>query len=95
MEFEWDEQKDRANRAKHGISFEFATRVFRDPNLVLKLDDYSLGEERWKVIGMADSQSLLFVIYTERTNLFGNKTCRIISARRAKKIEKREYRQIY
>jgi uncharacterized protein len=95
MDFEWDERKDRANRAKHGISFEFATRVFRDPDLIVKLDDYAHGEERWKVIGMADIRTLLFVVYTERINLFGNITTRIISARRAKKIEKRAYRQIY
>ena len=26
--FEWDEEKDRANRAKHGIGFEEATGIF-------------------------------------------------------------------
>lgn len=31
MRFEWDEKKSRANRKKHGISFEVAREVFADP----------------------------------------------------------------
>ena len=30
LKFEWDEEKDRINREKHGISFEKASYVFRD-----------------------------------------------------------------
>lgn len=32
LKFEWDEEKDRINRAKHGISFETASYVFDDVN---------------------------------------------------------------
>jgi uncharacterized DUF497 family protein len=32
MQFEWDEDKDRINKAKHGVSFETATRVWDDPH---------------------------------------------------------------
>ena len=28
MKFEWDQNKDRANRRKHGVSFEEAMSVF-------------------------------------------------------------------
>lgn len=38
MEFEWDERKARDNLAKHGVSFDLATRVFDDPQLVLAAD---------------------------------------------------------
>ena len=31
MEFEWDESKNKANQAKHGISFEEAAEVFDYP----------------------------------------------------------------
>ena len=31
MQFEWDEVKSRSNRLKHGITFEAAMLVFRDP----------------------------------------------------------------
>jgi uncharacterized DUF497 family protein len=34
MTFEWDEAKNRRNRAKHGVSFEAATLVFDDPHAV-------------------------------------------------------------
>ena len=30
LKFEWDEEKDRINREKHGISFETASYVFQD-----------------------------------------------------------------
>jgi uncharacterized DUF497 family protein len=30
MEFEWDEQKNEANRLKHGFDFTFAIRIFKD-----------------------------------------------------------------
>jgi uncharacterized DUF497 family protein len=31
VRFEWDEEKARANRRKHGVSFEEAKTVFDDP----------------------------------------------------------------
>lgn len=37
MKFEWDEEKNRINRTKHGVSFEVAARVFADPN---RLESY-------------------------------------------------------
>ena len=32
-QFEWDEEKDRSNRAKHGIGFEEAKVIFFSPVL--------------------------------------------------------------
>ena len=37
--FEWDEDKDRANQAKHGISFEEVLPIFDGPTLT-KIDDW-------------------------------------------------------
>ncbi len=31
MRFEWDENKNRENGKKHGVSFEIAMEVFDDP----------------------------------------------------------------
>jgi uncharacterized DUF497 family protein len=46
-EFEWDAAKARANLAKHGVSFEFATEAFRDPLAVDWIDDSEdHGDER-------------------------------------------------
>lgn len=47
MKFEWDENKNRLNQTKHGISFEEAKEVFNDPLHLSKLDHrFSYSEER-------------------------------------------------
>jgi len=34
MEFEWDDAKYASNFEKHGVRFEYAARLFLDPNHV-------------------------------------------------------------
>ena len=87
MTFEWDENKNRANKQKHGITFRVAARVFSDKKRIERYDapHSSAGEDRWNVIGMVDR--VLFVVYTE----VSDDTIRIISARAAKKEEIDEY----
>ena len=87
-EFEWDEDKNAANYAKHGVSFEQARLVFEDAFAVEEYDvraDY--GEERFTIAGMVEDV-LIFVAYTER----GDRV-RIISARRATAHEQDDYYQ--
>ena len=87
MEFEWNEAKARANLRSHGVSFELARTVFRDPFAIERLDDRKdYGEPRFVIIGMAEGRVLLSVAYTER----GEKI-RIISARRATHYEQDDY----
>jgi uncharacterized protein len=84
--FEWDDDKARANLAKHKISFEDARRVFGSRGVIEQPDlteDY--GEERYRAIGFVDGM-ILAVFYTLR----GERT-RIISARRASRKEERDY----
>ena len=38
MQFEWDEEKNRKNIKKHGISFELAAKVFLDENRIENYD---------------------------------------------------------
>ena len=84
-EFEWDEEKERLNLKKHGISFEYAVEVFKDEDRIEIYDStHSFEEDRYITIGMVDK--LLFVVYTER-----NPKLRIISARIATKRERRLY----
>jgi len=84
--FEWDETKAAENYAKHGVSFETATKVFRDPFAIERLDDREdYGEERFILIGTAEAV-VLTVVYTERDGRI-----RIISARRATKHEQDDY----
>ena len=48
MRFEWDPRKAAANLKKHGISFEEAATVFRDPLSATARDpDHSVGEDRF------------------------------------------------
>lgn len=85
--FEWDPEKDRANEAKHGVTFAEARTAIVDPFVVLSPDDqHSLGEHRYSAIGMSHAGRLLIVVYTER----GDRV-RIISARRATRREVRMY----
>ena len=39
LEFEWDDAKAEANLQAHGVSFDLAKTVFRDPFAVERLDD--------------------------------------------------------
>ena len=89
MDFEWDEAKNRANIAKHGIGFLGAARVFDGP--VLEQVDHrrDYGEARRAAIGELEGKEVC-VVYTMRSNV-----CRIISARRANRRERREYRTLY
>ena len=86
--FEWDDAKATANHAKHGVTFEAARNVFKDPFAIELSDDrQNYGEERWTILGMAHER-LLLVAYTIR-----NGRIRIISARLAEPYEQREYHE--
>lgn len=85
LNFEWDEEKARVNRQKHGISFELAAMVFNDEDRIEIYDEeHSLDEDRYITIGLAGE--VLFVVYTERKD-----TIRLISARLATARERRLY----
>lgn len=88
MEFEWDEAKNAANIAKHGVSFPVASRIFEGPvtTTLDKRDEY--GEVREHSIGMVENVLLLAVIHTSRDG-----ACRIISARRANRLERKRYEE--
>lgn len=51
MIFEWDENKNRANKTKHRISFDTAKMVFFDPCCLIRFDRVADDEERWHAIG--------------------------------------------
>jgi uncharacterized protein len=86
--FEWDDDKDDANYAKHGVSFEHARLVFSDTFGIGEVDDrFDYDEERFTLTGMVQG-TLLFVAYTER-----GERVRIIMARRATKHEQDDYYQ--
>ncbi|MGA7695712.1 MAG: BrnT family toxin [Candidatus Sulfotelmatobacter sp.] len=89
LEFEWDKAKAKANFRRHGVSFDLAKTVFKDPFAIERLDDREqYDEERLVIIGVAEGKVVLFVAYTER-----QERIRIISARRATQYEQDDYFQ--
>lgn len=76
LEFEWDEQKDLENQAKHGVSFIEAEAVFKDPERVISLDlEHSKFELRYFCFGLdARKEKVLtvrFTIRAERVRIIG------------------------
>ncbi len=86
MPFEWDEEKNRSNVRKHGISFEQAAQIFDGPVLTWLDDREDYGEVRQISIGKIGAVAILTVVHTERRGL-----TRIISARPASRAERRHY----
>jgi uncharacterized DUF497 family protein len=73
--------------AKHGLDFRRAVHVFNDPNLGYPSRRH--GEDRQFTIGIAHDQ-VVAVIWTGRSGLI-----RVISMRRARRAEARQYRQLF
>jgi uncharacterized DUF497 family protein len=91
VRFEWDENKDKANRLKHGISFETAALVFEDPNRVEFVERIEGGEKRWHAIGSIRGSFLYFTVVHTYTDHGAEPVVRIVSARRATPHERKLY----
>lgn len=88
MVFEWDEAKNAANVAKHGVGFATAARIFDGPIVSWADDRADYGEARVHSIGLVEEILVLAVIHTDRDGVI-----RIISARRANRTERRRYEE--
>lgn len=84
IKFEWDSVKAESNKKKHGVSFEEAESVFYD-------EENSELEDRFLMLGFSDQARILLVCHCEREQ--GN-AIRIISARKATKLESQHYKGI-
>ena len=88
--FEWDERKNRANRKKHGVSFEEARSAFLDENARVMPDpEHSEEEDRFILLGLSTSLRILVVRHCYRQK---EEVIRIISARKADREEQCQYR---
>ncbi len=90
MQFEWVEEKDRANRAKHGIGFDEAVQVFAGDHVLRPARLGPDGEVRWKLIGPLKRSVIATIIHTDRDGRI-----RIISARPAKRKEREIFHGTY
>lgn len=89
IRFEWDENKNKINQKKHGISFLEAQTVFYDEEaLVIDDPDHSEEEERFIILGLSNKANLLMVCHCYRAS---DTVIRLISARKATKTERSYY----
>ena len=88
VNFEWDEDKNKQNIEKHGVSFYQAQQVFLDPYRVIAEDlEHSQSEKRYFCFGKVEKY-IMTVRFTYR-----DKVIRIIGAgywRKGKKIYERK-----
>jgi uncharacterized DUF497 family protein len=90
--FEWNPAKAKENLKKHRIAFERAAQVFNDPFAVSVFDDkHSTDEDRWITLGKDDNDVPLVVVHTFREITEEECTVRVISVRKATKMEMKQY----
>ena len=90
-DFEWHPGKAASNLRKHGVDFNLAATVFRDPFALSVLDeDHLETEERWVTVGESQQHQLLVVVHTAR-HIGDRIVARIISARPATRHERRQF----
>jgi uncharacterized protein len=87
MRFEWDERKRLSNLAKHGLDLLDADLVFRGP--CYSYPSTRQDEVRWVPVGMLENKQVS-IVWTVR-----GEAIRLISFRRARREERRRYRQLY
>ena len=86
VEFEWDDEKDKINRGKHGVTLADGISVFGDNKRSTRVDKrFDYQETRYETIGLVDGR-VYVVIYTMRKT-----TIRLISVRKANKREQKRY----
>jgi len=87
-DFQWDENKEKINEKKHGVSFSLAQLAFLDFNRVILEDmSHSQNEKRFYCIGRV-TEGILTVRFTYR-----DKQIRIIGAgywRKGKRIYEKQ-----
>ena len=73
--FEWDEDKNKANKLKHKVSFEEAQIAFSDPNrIILKDIDHSTRKEvRYYCLGIIKNKvcTVRFLYRNNKIRIFG------------------------
>ena len=90
MRFEWDRTKAVSNIRKHGVSFDEAVTVFKDPlAFIFDDEDHSEQEHREIIIGISALRRMILVCFVERIE----DVVRIISARPATRQETKDYEE--
>jgi uncharacterized protein len=93
-EFEWDPTKEKANFNKHGVHFEQAAQVFRDPlALTIRDEEHSESDTHWITLGTDASGRYVLVVHTFVQVNEELRRIRLISARRPTRAEIHSYEE--
>lgn len=84
MEYEWDDEKRRANLRKQGLDF-VEVKQFDWQGAIHFDPEYIDGEKRERALGFL-REHLVYLVYTLRGG-----RCRLISIRKATRAELRRY----
>ncbi len=85
MNYEWDQNKQVANLARHGVDFIIAEDFEWDTAVEAVDGRFDYGEERWIAFGFIHAR-LYILVYTQRKTVV-----RLISLRKANKREREFY----
>ncbi|MFU1478361.1 BrnT family toxin [Roseovarius sp. C7] len=85
--FEWDEDKRLATISKHGLDFHDMIEVLAAPHVVIEAR--TQGEARFLAIGGFGTLTVA-IVHTMRGDV-----TRLITARRARQNEKRQYQALH
>jgi uncharacterized DUF497 family protein len=88
MNFEYDENKSKINKSKHGVDFEESKELWEDPYSFEIPSSQSEDEDRFLVFGQINSKNYTAIITYRNTNI------RIISVRRSREKEIKLYESI-
>jgi len=88
MKFEYDENKSKSNKIKHGIDFVEAQKLWHDPFAFEIPSLNSKNENRFLVLGQINSKNWTAIITYRETKI------RIISVRRSRTKEIKLYESI-
>ncbi len=88
MEFSWDETKRERVLAERGIDFLLLARTLFDGRTILTVPTYGPGEDRFISVGPVEGK-LFTMVWTSRDG-----GVRIITARRARNGEEKQYRYL-
>ena len=90
-EFEWDEDKNLKNIEAHGVDFVRAKEIWTGEVIEVPSGQQHHGEMRHLAIGtVGDDERLITVVFTYRCEIR-----RIISARRARDNERKNYQNAF
>jgi len=86
MDVTWDPKKATANFQKHRIRFSDAETVLYDPFAMTLEDQNVASERRFLTIGADTIGRIVVVVYSYRAD-----TIRLVSARKATSMERKQY----